>query len=275
VNFRDEADNYVSLGWKVFPLQPGSKQPFEKSHGVVDASDNPDKIDAWHARCPNSNIAIACGASHLMVVDLDPRNDCWRTLEGWEKRGWTFPLTAHVRTRSGGLHLYFRLDKPLPEGWRRKLPGGVDIQVGNKYVVAPPSVIDADKVDDGQAGEYVWVKKPLGAALPMAPRWFFELLRPPPLPKFTKAQMKTDTAKRLEGAALAVSRSGKGGRNNELNKQAHLVGRLVAQRGLSEELAFNRLMQAALSTGLPQREAYATIRSGIKGGKRNAATGQV
>jgi CheY-like chemotaxis protein len=40
MNFRDVAAFYVSLGWKVFPLQPGSKRPFDGSRGVIDATDD-------------------------------------------------------------------------------------------------------------------------------------------------------------------------------------------------------------------------------------------
>src|SRR5262249_43536700 len=76
MNFREAADWYVSLGWKVLPLQPGSKVPFAGSHAVNDATNDPGVIDSWHARAPDSNIAIACGASDLLVLDFDPRNHC-------------------------------------------------------------------------------------------------------------------------------------------------------------------------------------------------------
>lgn len=275
MNFREAADLYVSLGWRVFPLQPGSKRPFDGSRGVKDATDDPDQIDAWHARAPDSNIAIACGASDLMVVDLDPRHGCWQTLQSWEAKGWQLPLTVHARTRSGGLHLYFGLAAPLPDGWRRKLPGGVDIQVGNKYVVAPPSVIQAAEVDDGHPGVYAWLKPPIGPELPVAPGWFMRLLEPPKRRPYAPGKMpEGDLSKIVAGCLRKVADAPKGTRNDELNKQAHLLGRLVVEAGLPLSQAESMLISAGLAAnpeyGLAGTEA--TVHSGLRKGMAHANT---
>jgi hypothetical protein len=272
MNFRDTAAFYVSLGWKVFPLQPGSKRPFDGSHGVVDATDDSAQIDAWHKRAPNSNIAIACGASGLMVVDLDPRNHCWQTLARWEAERKVLPLTVHARTRSGGLHLYFSLAAPLPEGWRRKLPGGVDIQTGNKYVVAPPSIIDPKQVDDGQGGTYSWQRNPIGASLPYPPKWLLDMLKPPAAPRYTGKRAEGRVEQRIEGALNKVRNAGKGARNDELNKQAHLLGRMIVENGLDPGMVEQRLLEAGMTANpeYGQKGTLATIRSGISKGMLHA-----
>lgn len=276
MNFRDTAAFYVSLGWKVFPLQPGSKRPFDGSHGVIDATDDATKIDAWHARAPDSNIAIACGVSGLMVVDLDPRNHCWNTLARWEAERKVLPMTVHARTRSGGLHLYFSMSAPLPDGYRRKLPGGVDIQTGNKYVVAPPSVIDPKKVDDGLGGTYTWLRNPIGASLPYPPKWLLEMLKPPPAEKYTGKRAEGRVESRIEGALNKVRNAGKGGRNDELNKQAHLLGRMIVENGLDPGMVEQRLLEAGM-TANPEygsKGTLATIRSGIQKGMLHAGGGK-
>jgi hypothetical protein len=272
MNFRDVAAFYVSLGWKVFPLQPGSKRPFDGSHGVVDATDDSAQIDTWHKRAPNSNIAIACGASGLMVVDLDPRNHCWQTLARWEAERKVLPLTVHARTRSGGLHLYFALAAPLPEGWRRKLPGGVDIQTGNKYVVAPPSIIDPKQVDDGQGGTYSWQRNPIGANLPYPPKWLLDMLKPPAAPRYTGKRAEGRVEQRIEGALNKVRNAGKGARNDELNKQAHLLGRMIVENGLDPAMVEQRLLEAGMTANpeYGQKGTLATIRSGISKGMLHA-----
>ncbi len=273
MNFYDEAAFYTSLGWKVFPISPGSKSPLKDTKGVMDATDDADVIGEWSKRWPDANIAIACGASDLMVVDLDPRHGCWDMLKKLESERKVFPLTVHAETRSKGLHLYFSMPKPLPDGWRRKLPGGIDIQVGNKYVLAPPSVIDPSKVDDGQGGAYRWLRAPLGGSLPVAPQWFFEMLRPPPVPKFqNNGQVAADVMRRLEGCAKKIEETSSG-RNNELNKQAHFCGRMIVEKGLNAEAAEARLFEAAMKSGLTRRESLLTIRSGIRSGMRHAGGG--
>lgn len=274
MDFYSEAALFTSMGWMIFPLRPGSKQPLiprsEGGRGYQDATDNDDFISGWAERCPNANIGIACGASGLMVVDLDPRNGCWDQLEKWKKQGNVFPRTVHARTRSGGLHLYFSLPQPLPEGWKRKLPGGIDIQVGGKYVVAPPSVILATEVDDGQAGAYTWELPPLSPDLPRPPAWLMNLLKPEPVKPYSGPKADGDAGVRLAGAIEKVRTAGKGQRNNTLNSMAHMVGRLVGEGMINQGEAEERLLAAALEVGLTRPESIATILSGMRSGARHA-----
>jgi hypothetical protein len=207
-----------------------------------------------------------------MVIDLDPRHGCWETLARWENEGKRLPKTVHARTRSGGLHLLFACADGLPDGWRRKLAGGIDIQVGNKYIVAPPSVIAAEKIEDGQGGVYTWELPPVGCHLPDPPRWLLDLLKPPPVPKFVG---RTDpitgpVEARFEGAIRKVREAPGGDRNNTLNRMAHLIGRMIGEDGVDHAEAEARLTEAGLSIGLTPQEVRATVRSGLKGGMRHA-----
>src|SRR5918993_3058703 len=58
------------LGWSIFPLQPGRKVPATK-RGLHAATTDLELIGRWWQRCPRFNIGINCGASGLLVVDLD------------------------------------------------------------------------------------------------------------------------------------------------------------------------------------------------------------
>ena len=75
------------------------------------------------------------------------------------------------------------------------------------------------------------------------------------------------TAARVAGALQIVERATTGNRNNSLNKAAYILGGLVANGEIDELDAGAELMAAALSVGLPQGEAAATIDSGLNDGK--------
>jgi Bifunctional DNA primase/polymerase, N-terminal len=271
MNFFDAAAQYVSVGWQVFPLKPGSKEPWPGSRGVLDASDDAELLATWAERDNTSNVAIACGKSGLMVVDLDPRHGCWKRIADWKREGKVFPRTVCAETRSGGQHLYFKFPEGLPLGWRRKLAGGVDIQVGNKYVVAPPSIIDPGMKKDGIGGAYRWIRAPLGPDLPSPPRWLLNLLKPPPPQRFVGKHPSGTIDRRLEGAVRRVAEAAPGTRNDELNKQAHLLGRMIAAEGVSFRLAEARLTEAAQACGLDLVETRNTIASGLRAGMEHAA----
>jgi hypothetical protein len=59
-----------------------------------------------------------------------------------------------------------------------------------------------------------------------------------------------------------------GDRNNRLNRAAFCLGMLVAGGELPDQLVEDELLAAALDAGLPEREARASIRSGLRAGAR-------
>ena len=60
-----------------------------------------------------------------------------------------------------------------------------------------------------------------------------------------------------------------GTRNDQLNRSAYSIGQLVGAGVLDAEEAGSALLNAAMRTGLSEREATATIRSGMIPGIRN------
>ncbi len=153
---------YAELGYPVFPVWPGRKNPMT-SHGCNDATADPDRIRAWWGRWPDANVGVS--AAGVVVVDLDAADHPWLLEPGW------WPDSAPVsRTPRGGWHIY--LARPADKPWacsEGALAGAVDIRTDGGYAVESPSATDQ--------GRYEWVK-PLRRPeeLPAAPEWLAAVL---------------------------------------------------------------------------------------------------
>ncbi|HML29971.1 MAG TPA: bifunctional DNA primase/polymerase, partial [Hyphomicrobium sp.] len=223
-----------------------------------------------------SNISVHTGKSNLVVVDIDNKQELDKkgflkpngfvTAAEHQRAGRLFPPTAHVRTKSGGLHLYYRITKPFPQQHKKKLGPGIDLLAGNFGAILPPSTIDASEA--GPGGKYEWVTAPFRNNIPLLPRWVFEVTKPAPLPKFSGKKAEGDVEGRIIGALRKIEFAPGSEANITLNKQAHFIGRLVAQGLVTQEQVEARLLEAALKRGQGMHEARATIRSGLRAGMR-------
>ena len=131
----DAALLYASWGWPVFPLQPGTKEPWPGSRGFKDATTDPELIrHLW--RMPDANIGLATG--HLFdVIDVDPKNGGAQSLHHQLAYNKAFPdCHGIVATSSSGLHLYV---EPKGCGNFAGFHPGMDYRGRGGYVVAPPS----------------------------------------------------------------------------------------------------------------------------------------
>jgi len=173
----DEALRLASLGYRVFPLAPLSKQPLAGSRGVLDATSDAETIRAWWAEHPDANIGVACG-SGLLALDVDPGAVEAYGVESVADLELDWIGRPRSRTPRGGFHLFMR----APEGVALRnsagrLGAGLDLKTDGGYVVAPPShVVDQAKGIDGL---YEWVE-PLECSpdeLPDCPAWLVERLR--------------------------------------------------------------------------------------------------
>ncbi len=126
-----------------FPLAPGSKVPaIPGGRGVHDATTDPATIRAWWAKYPNANIGIACGASGLVVLDVDVKHDAlgmesWRDLLA--EHGPALGETVCAETPTKGMHFYYRAKGRLGNS-TGKLGPGLDVRANGGYVAAAPSV---------------------------------------------------------------------------------------------------------------------------------------
>jgi hypothetical protein len=246
------------FGWSSFPV--GGKVPLTR-HGFHDASTDPDLLEHLFADPDATGIGVACGASNLVVVDLDGEEgrDTWADLAA-QHGGHGRTLAAETGT---GLHIYFG-----GEGRSscRKIGAGVDTRGNGGYVIAPPSVHPSGRT-------YRWRDRT--APLAPVPAWLAVLLEPPPPPLIVeRRELKEGICATaygrgaLLGLAEEMLATPEGERNERLVRLAYRAGRLSAGGELDVGAAADVLLEAAVRTGLSHQEALMTIASGIAAGER-------
>jgi Bifunctional DNA primase/polymerase, N-terminal len=270
------------LGWHLLPIwwiengrcacgaaegdcKPG-KHPFGRfaPHGVKDATSSPIRIARWLDREPRVNWAVATGLdSGLLVIDVDgPVGE--RSLVSLERQyaPWAdlYPMQWTGGGR-GGWQAFFA----YPAG--RTIGSGAGV-LGPKldhrgdpgYALIPPSAI---------AEPYRWEtdRDPFSLPPEQPPDWLLDLLDPP-------EPVTTDEAfdkgadrygwKTLESELALVASSREGRRNDQLNRSAHALYRLVADGRLYRADVDDGLSAAARHVGLRDREIAATLASAAK-----------
>lgn len=214
--------------WPVFPLRTADKVPLiakvAGGHGCLDATTDPDRIEAWWRRWPDANVGLACGAA-FWVLDVD-QPDGTDTIVALQRRFGRLP--ASVRQRTGGLgwQLFFAPDPRVKNGVRI-LPG-LDTRAGGGYVVAPPSIHPSGRA-------YRWLASPDEAEIAAAPAWLIALLEPvePPPPPVSRRPLRPGNLRRYAAAALGracsrISGAAPGEQCDTLEHQAYGIGRLIA-----------------------------------------------
>lgn len=150
----DAALAYAARGWPVFPCWPGRKNPATE-HGFKDATTDPEQIRAWWSAHPDWNVAIATGgpAADVLDIDVEPGANGFGALSELQAAGLIDGHGPIIRTRSGGLHIYFAGTDQRSSDARDNSP--VDFKAAGGYVLAPPSWVEAD--DRGPAGRYEFI----------------------------------------------------------------------------------------------------------------------
>lgn len=258
----DAARHYAEVGWYVHPLRPQAKLPATR-HGVLDATNDVARVEAWWRLLPRANIGIATGPSGLLVVDLDGETGrlSWTRLAG--RNG------GHERTRVAetgkpdGLHIYLEGDGPSTAG---RLGPGIDTRGRGGYVIASPSVHP-----NGRR----YRLRDAFAPIADAPVWLLDLLKPAPPPPVGERGSLPPGARAtpygraaLEGLADDLLGAVAGTRNATLHRTACRAGRLVAAGELDADLARDVLAEAAGRVGLRRGEIAATWRSGFHFGQQ-------
>lgn len=142
----------AQAGVPVYPLAPGSKTPPKGHHGYREATTNTDAILRWS---DDWGLGIDLFTAGMLVVDLDrPGTDrnghavhggkngvkALKIYLEQHQRQLPHPMYAE-QTPHGGLHLFFKLDKPLERPTRKAnaLPG---VDILGDFVIASPSEVD-------------------------------------------------------------------------------------------------------------------------------------
>ncbi|WP_231155723.1 bifunctional DNA primase/polymerase [Streptomyces sp. CNZ748] len=224
-------------------------------HGVYDASTDPARIRALFAAAPRATgYGIACGLPphHLVGVDLDTKNgtDPAAALRALASRHrFTVPPTVVVLTPSGGRHLWLSgpPDVVVPNSAGRLAPG-IDIRGAGGYLVGPGSRTEH--------GTYTAAPGTAHFAPAACPPTLLRLLLPPP-----RAHHPTPPSAGGHGQGLVQFVLGAHG--GQRNTRLFWAACRAYEDGIGPAL-LDPLVDAARATGLPEREARATIASAAR-----------
>ncbi|MGW2337726.1 bifunctional DNA primase/polymerase [Streptomyces sp. NPDC001685] len=224
-------------------------------HGVYDASTDPARIRELFTAAPwATGYGIACGLPphHLIGVDLDTKSDADSSAALRElalRHLFTIPPTVVVLTPSGGRHLWLTgpPDVIVPNSAGRLAPG-IDIRGAGGYLVGPGS-----RTEHG-----VYRTAPGTAHIGPAPcpRALLRLLLPPPR---THHPTPPSAGGHGQGLVQFVLAAHEGQRNTRLFWAACRA----YEDGIGPALV-EPLVEAALDTGLTEREARATLASAAR-----------
>lgn len=161
MSLADAAATYAELGYKVFPLQPGTKLPFKGFMWSDLATSDVNVVRSWWQQYPHYNIALVCGeASGVDALDLDTKKGqdgvaSFKSVVGDFHQG---PIQ---RTPTGGLH-YLMQHQPGLLNFTRKGPkGGMDLRTEGGYIVVAPSTVEGTGYQWLQAGPLPPMPEPI------------------------------------------------------------------------------------------------------------------
>lgn len=271
----------------MFPISKFCKRPT----GLVELharnwSRDPAQWKRWHEESGGCNFGIECGASGIIVVDIDVVDGLsWRQhFEDW--MGAAQVVEATVRTPTGGEHVYYGIAPlgVLTPAMRQPdiVRGRINVRAGQGYVVAPWSTTDP-AYDSGvkAAGRYRLTGVPSygfwTAPQKLLDHCALDRVETPHIHARTNVPMANDGLPANAGERYAVLIRSKvwldslrqavpGERNNRLNEASFALGKLVAEGLLEESAAEAMVWEAAAEAGIARDElkAQSTVRSGMR-----------
>ena len=240
----ERAQRYAAHGWPVFPCIPGEKVPVPGTHGLLEASTDPDRIHSWWRNNPQRNVAVATGAPGPDVLDVDNHGEHGNGFAAFsqlKREGLVDEASAIVRTPSGGFHAYFA----GTDQRSGKITGAhVDFRGRGGYVLVPPSQV---------GGRPYAIAQRVGGTGGIDWQACRDLLAPQPHRSMPEHQ-------RTSGRGLAhlpgwVASQPEGNRNDGLFWAACRA----VEAG--DEQALAAIANAGLKAGLSEREVFVTLGS--------------
>jgi putative DNA primase/helicase len=273
---------YAAQHWAVIPLlgvvdgrcacgeadcHSPAKHPLTLK-GLHDASLDKQLITEWWQRWPGANVGVVTGSlSGLVVLDVDGDTGAQSL---WELEGDEGPLpqTLCATTGGGGRHLLFRHPGIRVPNSSGKLAPGLDVRGDGGYIVAAPS-------RHISGGSYAWSDPADLTLIAELPEWLLKRMTDRPQtpaprrsPRCGSVTLSADRYTRFvyQQVLTELSQATEGTRNDSLNKAAFRLGQFVAAGLLVRSDVETALLDQATALGLGDREAEATVRSGIESG---------
>ena len=225
MNRLEQTIKMAQAGLYVYPIIPNGKQPI-KNYSYLKATKDIELIESWFRQEPNINIGINLSKSGLVVVDIDNHhNDLNIPLESLSNLGYNLPSDYVELTQSGGLHYYFRSNKPVKPTRKTKFIAGVDLL--SDFVVSSPS------------NNYKVLNGATLSDIPEVPRWIIKALDNRAMPTDKMEDNHYSYKKYYTGYLLdeIVKGVDSGNRNNWI---ASIFGKLL-RAGASPKNAYSLL----------------------------------
>lgn len=225
MNRLNQVIKMAQAGLYVYPIVPNGKQPI-KNYSYLKATQDIELIESWFKHEPNINIGLNLAKSNLVVVDIDNHhNDLNTPLKSLSNLGYNLPSDYVELTQSGGLHYYFRANKPVNPTRKTKFVDGVDLL--SDFVVTSPSnnyrVLNGATLSD----------------IPEVPRWIIKALDNRAMPSDRMQDNPTPYRRYYTGYLIdeIVTGVDAGNRNNWI---ASIFGKLL-RAGASPKNAYSLL----------------------------------
>ncbi|MDR3521374.1 MAG: bifunctional DNA primase/polymerase [Acidocella sp.] len=244
----DHALECAARGWAVFPASLDKTPRTPNGHKA--ASTDLERIRAMAVQFGFVLVGIATGeASGIAVLDIDRQHN---GLEWWQENRHRLPVTRTHRTRSGGLHLYFRHQPGLRCSTSRIAPG-IDVKAEGGAIIYWPAA-GLEVLSDAPLAD--WPERLTPAPKPAsAPPW-------QPIRGGTDVTRNYATAA-LHNAVRRVAGTTTGSRNATLNAETYGLSRFIASGTLAPSEIAEAMAHAGLAAGLDAREVAATVASAL------------
>ncbi len=241
-----EAWAAISRGWHLVRLR--GKRPLETGWPSLPPLTEPEAI-AWAAR---DNLGVNCGASGLLVVDVDlAKGATWnREID-----------TACARTGGGGLHLFYRMPDPPLGNSQGRLGVAIDTRgVGGQVVLAGSS--------HESGNVYRWELTPEQVGIAELPDELLEKLRVSRIEEPREPLDASHADKLLNATLRRLVNAREGSRGWETNRAAYVAGGLIAAGIVPEAEAIALLLAATRANGLFDKDGAQRVTGIIESGLR-------
>jgi hypothetical protein len=255
------------LGFRVFPITPGAKDPPCFTDFPAKATTDRSTIEAWWKRYPRANVGISTNG--LLALDIDVKNKAngYAALKVLEMDFDELPDTYRQKTPSGGMHYVYTLPKGIEiHNTVEKISPGLDTRGKGGYILGSGSTTPT--------GSYA-ATNPVKSVL--APSWLIDLVR---IETVKLAQVKsvapTISKDLLQSRGRDILRSLPIATLGNRNQSAYVAACLLRDAGLDLFLTTDMMLECFRSEpALSEEEIIATVKHAFTYAKEDAGSASI